>query len=184
MNFDDFNKTQYESVQIGNQVWMGEDLHVTTYRNGDPICQAIDDGHWMYLGDCEIGAFYFYVINNTTRILYNGYAVNDPRGLAPEGWQIPTVDEWDALIAHLGGLEIAGGKLKETSNKNWISPNIGATNCTRFNAVGAGWKEIFDGGNYTIGIVTGYWTKTPTQEANQPDNYFFYCGMIPLPSPD
>ncbi len=173
MNFNDLDKKHYDAVRIGDQVWMAEDLHVTAYRNGDPICQAIDDGHWLYLGECQLGGFYFYKINNTTRILYNGYAINDPRGLAPEGWQIPTIEDWDLLIAHLGGQEEAGGKLKDTSIENWISPNIGATNSTAFTAVGAGCKEIIDGGNYTKGIVTGYWTKTPSQEANQFENHIF-----------
>lgn len=174
MGFNNLNKTYYDSVRVGNQMWMGEDLHVTTYRNGDTICQAIDDGHWVYLGEFQIGAFYFYEINNTTRILYNGYAVNDPRGLAPEGWQIPTIEDWQTLITHLGGFEVAGGILKDTSSKSWISPNIGATNSAGFSAVGAGSKEILDGGNYTKGIVTGYWTKTASQSVSRVNNNIFF----------
>jgi uncharacterized protein (TIGR02145 family) len=173
MDLNYLNKIQYDSVRVGNQTWMSEDLHVTTYRNGDPICQAIDDGHWVYLGECRIGAFYFYEINSTTRILYNGYAVNDPRELAPERWQIPTIEYWETLITHLGGIEVAGGILKDTSSKSWISPNIGATNSAGFSAVGAGCKELLDGGNYTKGIVTGYWTKTASQSVSRVDNNIF-----------
>jgi uncharacterized protein (TIGR02145 family) len=167
------NNYHYNSIEIGGQLWMSEDLKVTTYRNGDPICEAIDDGEWLYLGECQIGAYYYYEINQTKRFLYNGYAVNDPRGLAPEGWQIPDVNDWERLIGYLGGTEVAGGKLKDTGLENWISPNIGATNSTRFRAIGAGWKEIFGGGNYTKGIVTGYWTQTHLKENEDLVNHVF-----------
>lgn len=173
MNLNAQNKNVYDSVCIGDQLWMAEDLHVTTYRNGDPICQAIDDAEWLYLCECGIGAYSFYEINNSTRILYNGYAVNDSRDLAPEGWWIPTVDDWAMLIINLGGSEQAGGKLKDTSMESWLSPNTGATNSVGFTAVGAGGKEIFCGGNYTKGIVTGYWTKTLSQVGDVVDNHVF-----------
>jgi len=173
MNVNVQNKAFYNSVCIGNQLWMAEDLHVTTYRNGDPICQASFNEEWLHLGHCGIGAYYCYEINNSTRIMYNGYAVNDTRELAPEGWRIPTVEDWEILILYLGGQEEAGGKLKDTGLENWISPNIGATNSSGFTAVGAGWKEIFCGGNYTKGIVTGYWTKTPSQVGDVVDNHVF-----------
>ena len=69
--------------------------------------------------------------------LYNWYAVTDIRGLAPEGWHVPTFEEWITLRDFLGGESVAGGKLKETGFQHWNSPNSGATNEVGFNALGA-----------------------------------------------
>lgn len=173
MNFEVDNKTEYKSVCIGRQIWMAEDLHVTTYRNGDPVCQATDDEEWIYLCSCGIGAFYCHKINNNTHLLYNGYAINDLRGLAPEGWQIPTVDDWQEMIVCLGGKETAGGKMKDVNSKSWKSPNIGATNSSGFTSIGVGTQEIFGGGNYLQGHVVGYWAKKPSKEENITDTHVY-----------
>ena len=73
--------------------------------------------------------------------LYNWYAVSDPRGLAPEGWHVPTDVEWQTLIDFAGGESVAGGKLKETGFVHWNSPNSGATNEVGFNALGSGYLD-------------------------------------------
>lgn len=91
------------TTAIGQQVWMVENLNVDTYRNGDPIPPVQDPVAWKGL---STGAWCFYenkVENGTTwGRLYNWYAVNDVRGLAPEGWHIPSDDEWRQLINALG----------------------------------------------------------------------------------
>lgn len=73
---------------------------------------------------------------------YNWYAVNDPRGIAPIGWHVPTKEDWDVLISYIGGWEIAGGKLKELGILNWASPNTGATDEFGFNAKPAGYISV------------------------------------------
>ena len=94
---------EYETVQIGDQCWMAENLKVTHYRNGDPIPLLTSDEDWANTSN---GAYCIY--NNTTANaetygnLYNWFAVNDPRGLAPEGWHIPTDEEIIQLEMHLG----------------------------------------------------------------------------------
>ena len=134
------------TVTICDQVWMAKNLDVTTYRNGDVISQVTDPTAWNAL---TTGAWCYY--NNDPANgtiygkLYNWYAVNDPRGLAPTGWHIPTEGELIALSDCLGGQEVAGGKLKETGTAHWLSPNI-ATNETGFTALpGGGFVKTFNG---------------------------------------
>lgn len=101
-------------VTIGKQVWMTENLNVDKFRNGEPIPQAKSNKEWEKAGKSGQPAWcYLYNYDDTSK-LYNWYAVNDPRGLAPEGWKIPTEDDWDRLTTSLGGLSVAGKKMKFT----------------------------------------------------------------------
>ena len=125
------------SITICDQTWMSKNLDVGNYKNGDPIPQVEEQGEWMNL---TTGAWCWY--NNDSAEygsiygkLYNWYAVNDPRGLAPQGWHIPTDDEWTKLSTCLGGDAAAGGKLKETGTSHWLWPNGEATNETGFTAL-------------------------------------------------
>ncbi|MEI8210337.1 MAG: FISUMP domain-containing protein [Methylococcales bacterium] len=103
-------------VLIGKNIWSKKNLDVLTYRNGDVIPQVTDLATWAKL---TTGAWCYY--NNDTSQgaiygkLYNWYAVNDPRGLAPQGWHIPTDAEWTTLGTLLGGDGVAGGQMKTTS---------------------------------------------------------------------
>src|ERR1035437_2945754 len=99
------------SVTICTQVWMLNNLEVTTYRNGDPIPQVTDPAAWGLL---STGAWCWYNNDSATNAstygkLYNWYAVNDPRGLAPTGWHVPSDAEWTTLSTCLGGAFVAGG---------------------------------------------------------------------------
>lgn len=124
-------------VRIGTQVWSAKNLNVSRYRNGDPIPQVTDRMQWAYL---TTGAWCYY--NNDPAMgpiygkLYNWYAVNDPRGLAPDGYHIPSYDEWTTLINFLGGATNAGGAMKATTL--WNSPNSGATNSSSFEGLPSG----------------------------------------------
>ena len=145
-----------ESIKIGDQEWMKKNLELTTYRNGDIIPEVKDPIKWAAL---TTGAWCYY--NNdpengkTYGKLYNWYAVNDPRGLAPKGYHVPTDAEWTKLIAYLGGEKIAGGKLKDTGALHWVSPNTGASNISGFSGLPAGCHNDFDT-FYGIGQI-GYW---------------------------
>jgi len=125
---------------ICDQDWMVKNLDVTTYRNGDPIPQVTDPSVWTAL---TTGAWCYYDNNLSNGAiygkLYNWYAVNDSRGLAPIGWHVPSHAEWTILSNCLGGYAIAGGKMKSTGTLEggtglWLSPNTGSTNSSGFTA--------------------------------------------------
>jgi len=114
------------TIQIGTQRWQAKNHDVAFYKNGDPIPQVRDAAVW---GALTTGAWCYYNNDSTlsTRYgkLYNWYAVNDARGLAPQGWHIPTDAEWTTLGTTLGGDAIAGGSLKEAGTVSWATPNTG-----------------------------------------------------------
>jgi uncharacterized protein (TIGR02145 family) len=156
---------QYQPLTIGTQVWMLKNLNVDHYRNGDSIPEVRDSTTWVNL---TTGAWCFY--NNDPELgkiygkLYNWYAVNDQRGLAPEGWHVPSDSEWTKLTTFLGGENHAGGKLKSTGTIEagdglWRTPNEGATNESGFTAL-PGSSCL----NYTSFVNIGYfgtwWSST------------------------
>ncbi len=155
MSCIDIDGNAYPTVVIGNQLWMAENLRVTKYRNGEFIHHVIYEHEWGWV---TIGAYCWYDNNQSANAkygaLYNLYAVNDPRGLCPEGWRVPTDAEWTAFTNMLGGSSVAGGKLKAVSPL-WDSPNKDATNSTGFSALpgGSRWSQVGFSG---IGS-TGYW---------------------------
>ena len=132
------------SSTICDQDWMVKNLDVTTYRNGDPIPQVIDPSAWAEL---TTGAWCYYDNDPANSAiygkLYNWYAVNDPRGLSPVGWHVPSDAEWTMLSNCLGGYSIAGGKMKSTGTLEagtglWLSPNTDATNSSGFTGLPGG----------------------------------------------
>jgi uncharacterized protein (TIGR02145 family) len=112
------NSQQSNDVTIGSQIWMTNNLDVTTFRNGDPIPQARTDEEWEMAAQKMQPAWCYYddnpYLSPENGKLYNWYAVNDSRGLAPVGYHIPTDTEWTVLVDYLGGEEVAGKKLKST----------------------------------------------------------------------
>jgi hypothetical protein len=105
-----------QTVIIGKQVWTSKNLNLATYRNGDVIPQVQDQNAWANL---TTGAWCYYDndSSNGTKYgkIYNWYAINDPRGLAPKGFHIPTNPEWSVLVDYLGGETVAGKKMKSSS---------------------------------------------------------------------
>jgi len=132
----------YPTVQICNQVWTAKNLDVSHYRNGDIIPQVTDPTTWANL---TTGAWCYY--NNDAANgpiygkLYNWYAVNEPRGLAPIGYHVPSDIEWSTVINCLGGDSVAGGAMKEAGLIHWGNPNtgyIGGSNSSGFTALPGG----------------------------------------------
>lgn len=182
----DIDGNIYTSVIIGEQEWMVENLKVIHYRNGDLIPNVTDDSEWH---DLTAGAYCNYdndVTNaDTYGRLYNWFAVNDNRNIAPVGWHIPSDDEWKTLemflgmsgvSANLGGYRGTdeGGKLKETGNTHWNIPNTGATNESGFTALPAGLREqagIF----HHIGNIACFWTSS---EDTSISNYWAYKRQV------
>ena len=137
----DIDGNTYTTVKIGDQWWMAENLKVTHYRNGEEIPNITDNTEWANLTS---GAYCDYD-NNPNNVatygrLYNWYSIEDSRDLAPDGWHVPSRDEWQTMIEYLGGDGIAGGKLKESGTEHWLSPNEGATNESGFSALPSGMR--------------------------------------------
>lgn len=152
---------EYPSVKIGNQVWMSQNLDVTTYRNGDTIPQVTDPVQWYRTSK---GAWCYY--NNDPENgkkygkLYNLHALTDPRGLAPAGWHLPSYNDWRILENALGGRGDAGGKMKAISPL-WMpfSPNNPASNSSGFTALPGGLRQ-FDGKFDKLRFEGYWWSNT------------------------
>jgi uncharacterized protein (TIGR02145 family) len=156
----DIDGNVYRTVTIGTQVWMAENLKVTHYRNGDAIPNVTVPAAW---GELTSGAYCNYD-NDTAQAadygrLYNWFAVDDSRNIAPIGWHVPTDAEWQALVNYLGGDAIAGGKMKETGTEHWVSPNTGATNESGFCALPGG-DRSGSGHYYDINDLAYFWSST------------------------
>jgi uncharacterized protein (TIGR02145 family) len=153
------------SATIGSQVWTNINLDVSTYRNGDIIPQVTDSTAWVAL---TTGAWCYY--NNDSTLgakygkLYNWYAVNDPRGLAPSGYHIPSNADITTLTTYLGGDLIAGVKMKEKGILNWNGPNSGATNESGFTGLPGGSRT--NGEFKDIRSAGLFWSSTTATEQN------------------
>jgi|GEM_PF-4973525 len=168
------SKEDFATVEINGQVWMAENLNTDKFRNGDAIPEIKSDEEWKKA--CEEGkpawCYYDNALAKGKKLgkLYNWHAVNDPRGLAPNGWHIPTKEEWDELTGYYGS--DAGLYLKSLDFGH-------GNNESGFNALAGGRREydpisgevFFKGlGQYEFGY---WWTSTNisrTSELNK-DNY-------------
>ncbi len=154
------NAQNFKSIKIGNQTWMTENLNVDTFRNGDSIPQVITKEEWENTAKTKKPAWCYYNNDSTNGVkygkLYNWYAVNDPRGLAPIGWHIPTNKEWKELTDYLGGFKVASKKLK--SKEGWFEDGNGS-NESGFSALPGGRCSSYDQNSYIYkGIGKwGYW---------------------------
>jgi len=162
----DIDGNVYSTITIGTQVWMVENLNVTKYRNGDPITVETDDTQWTSL---STGAYCNYANNadnaSTYGRLYNWYAINDNRKIAPDGWHVASLDEWQVLVDYLGGENIAGNKLKESGISHWAGDNLGATNSSGFTALPGGGR--YENGVFNLLSYLGYWwTATEHSSTN------------------
>ena len=163
-NVTDVNGNVYSSIVTScGQTWTNKNLNVSRYRNGDTIPKVTDATTWHSL---PYGAYCYFNNDSATYAavygkLYNWYAVNDPRGLAPAGWHVPSDAEWTTLENCLGGPAIAGGAMKETGTAHWESPNAGATNNSGFAGLPGGGRS----GNGTINDVgfNGDWWSSDNQ---------------------
>ncbi len=166
----------YKTVIIGTQIWMAENLRTTIYRNGDPIANATSNAEWAVLNN---GAFCNYNLTEnidtiaTFGRLYNWYAVSDSRNIAPEGWHVPTDDDWIILTTHLGGVDIAGGKIKETGTSHWKDPN-NATNETGFTALPGG---ILSSEFLIIGEGCNFWSSTESAYGSAWDRNMWHSNI-------
>lgn len=165
------------SIKIGTQRWMAKNLNASRYRNGDLIPHVTDNASWAAL---TTGAWCWYKNDSANGAiygkLYNWYAVNDPRGIAPAGWHIPTNAELDTLSAFLGGQAVAGGKMKETGTTHWLAPNTDASDSSGFAGLPGGSRAsngTFDVLNI-LGSYGGFWSSTADGSLNALNHYLLY----------
>jgi uncharacterized protein (TIGR02145 family) len=155
----DIDGNIYGTVQIGNQVWMSENLKTSRYRNGGSITNVTDNTGWS---NSTTGAWSYYnndVSNNVIYgKLYNWYTTRGDT-LCPAGWGVPTDAEWTTLTDYLGGQSVAGGKMKSTGTTYWNSPNASATNESGFSALPGGYRNS-NGSFGIIRILAFFWSAT------------------------
>lgn len=165
---EDIDGNIYKTIKIGDQWWMAENLKVAHYSGGDEIT-LINDSTIIMNPSTTIGAFSYPQLNPSDAEiygnLYNWYAVIDERNVCPAGWHVPSRSEFQELADGLGGKDLAGGKLKSTTD-DWLGENVGATNKTGFNALPAGeeWPDY-------PGWRANFWT---TNNYNDRDAYVWY----------
>tara|TARA_B100000508_G_scaffold140609_1_gene142332 strand:+ start:18020 stop:18667 length:648 start_codon:yes stop_codon:yes gene_type:complete len=154
VNIEPEQNSSIDSVQIGEQIWMKKNLNVSKFRNGDNIPEAQSKEEWIKASEEGKPAWCYYknIKTNGDKYgkLYNWFAVIDERGLAPEGWHIPSDKEWTELEVYLG--EDAGYKLKST--ENWNEGRNGS-NSSGFSGLPAGYRGLYD--DFDGLGDTGYW---------------------------
>jgi uncharacterized protein (TIGR02145 family) len=154
---------------------MRENLDVVTYRNGEIIPQVTDVTAWAGL---TTGAWCYYNNDSANGAiygkLYNWYAVNDTRGLAPKGWHIPTDAEWTILTDKLGGVTVAGGKMKSVGTTRWTTSNTSATNESGFTGLPGGYCFGSTGVPANIGNSGFWWSSSEYETANARYCYLNY----------
>jgi len=168
-NVKDIDGNSYKTVRIGDQIWMAENFRVTHYSNGDRIPNLTDGNDWV---NTEDGAYCNYENEKnyveTYGRLYNWFAVNDKRRLAPKGWHIPTDEEWNELEYYLGGPEVAGGKLKSIGTitnrdglwNKYTFVEEGGTDESGFTALPGGWRTNDSGEFCIMGSYCYFWSST------------------------
>jgi uncharacterized protein (TIGR02145 family) len=176
----------YLTVLIGTQEWMAENLRTTRYRNGLNIPNITDDFGWS---QASIGAWSSFAndpANDATYgKLYNWLAVDYNSNLCPQGWHVPSDDEWNALVGYLDPdynpegftpqSTIAGGKMKATGTLYWTAPNSGATNESGFSGLPGGVRGI-NGAFVNIGQDAWWWCATEDTPTRSWTRFLYYGG--------
>jgi len=175
----DVDGNSYSTVVIGDQIWMSENLGVTRYADGTPIPLVEEEEEWdaldynaraycWYYNDSAVfapdyGALYTW--SAAMKGAANSYTIpSGVQGVCPDGWHLPSNNEWAILVDYLGGDEVAGGKMKETGILHWEYPNTDATNESGFTARPGGYRSS-NGGFYRQGN-NGSWISS--------SNYAYY----------
>jgi uncharacterized protein (TIGR02145 family) len=167
----DIDGNTYNTIEIGSQIWMQENLKTTRYKNGTVIPTGLSNTAWQ---TTTTGACSDY--NNDTANtavygkLYNWYAVADPAGLCPAGWHEPEDWEWNVLVKYIypsadtnciscSQSAFAGGAMKEIGLTHWAFPNTGATNLSGFTSLPGGLRSV-NGSYNSIGNYGNWWTAS------------------------
>lgn len=146
-----------DEIKIGHQTWAAKNLEVVTFRNGDTIAEANGGKKWKDTATKKTPAWCYYNNDPKNGKLYNWYAITDPRGLAQDGWHVPSLDEWKELGNALGGLKEAAEKLKSSTEWN-------GNNSSGFNALPCGIRYgtgPYGGASFdNLGSIGYFWCTT------------------------
>lgn len=181
---------QNKQIEIKWQIWTKENLSVTTFNNGDPIPEAKSKQEWFkYCKDGKPAWCYYNFDPKNGALygkLYNKFAVDDPRNIAPKGWHVPTRDEWSSLFSIVGKNKQGLSKLKTTTGWQITSEdgNLNGTNETNFSMLPSGrlWcNGTFEG----LGSETHLWSLNGSDDDYFPDNvlhedFCIDCGISVL----
>jgi uncharacterized protein (TIGR02145 family) len=165
-------------LTIGAQNWSVANLSVNTFRNGDSIPEARTNEEWVKAGESGKPAWCYY--NNDPKHgqkygkLYNWFAVNDPRELAPAGWTLASDEDWAKLTNFLGGQKTAGTKMKTVSG--WGEGDSG-TNESGFAALPAGYR-VENGTFMNLGSIATWWSTTESKTFEAIDHYITQSGSL------
>jgi uncharacterized protein (TIGR02145 family) len=159
----DIDGISYKTIQIGQQVWMAENLKTSKLNDGTAIPLITDNALWT---NTQTPAYCWFdnnqeIYGNIYGAYYNWFTVNTGK-LCPAGWHIPADNEFQQLVDILGGNSISGSKLKEAGTNNWSASNKDATNASGFTALPAGMRGSQDGTFDGQGIYGGWWSATET----------------------
>lgn len=166
------NNVEYDLVTIGSQIWMCKNLNVDKFKNGDPILHAISEDEWRNASENNVPAWCYLdnELKNGKKYgkLYNWWAVIDPRGLAPEGYHIPSKNEYEILIQYLGGAGYYAAQAKMKSVKGWLdtdgADNSNATNESGFTGLPGGFRN--EQATFLHEMTDGYWWTTTDNSTN------------------
>lgn len=176
LSVTDIDLNLYNTVTIGTQIWMAENLRTTKYNDNTPIPLVTDISTWASL--ITPGYCWYHNDESSYKVdygaLYNWYTVdsqsNGGKNVCPTGWHVPTDAEWTALIAFLGGENVAGGKLKEAGTTHWGTPNAGANNETGFTALPGGNRDL---AGAFVGIKSyGIWWSATQEDSTLAWRYY------------
>jgi len=162
---EDIDGNVYETVWIGEQLWMAENLKVTHYNNGDAITHITNEEHWGSLDEGQYGVYDDEPTNaNIYGNIYNWAVIGDIRGICPVGWHVPSDDEYTVLTDFLGGESVAGGKMKEAGLEHWNYDSdqisLEATNESGFTGLPAGHRNTNSGDYIYMGFYGYFWSST------------------------
>jgi uncharacterized protein (TIGR02145 family) len=163
----DVDGNTYNTVSIGNQIWLTENLKTTKFNNQDPIPLITDNTLWSTQTEAAYCSYQDdNLLANEYGNLYNWHVLNDIRNVCPTGYHVPSILEWEELIDFLGGTAVAGGKLKEAGLAHWIDPNTGATNSSGFTLLPSGWRAYNNGSYENLTHMAYQWSSTSIDALN------------------
>ena len=161
----DIDGNVYETIAIGEQVWMKENLKVTHYNNGYAITHITNEEHWGSMDEGQYGVYDDEPTNaNIYGNIYNWAVIGDIRGICPVDWHVPSDDEYTVLTDFLGGESVAGGKMKEAGLEHWNYDSdqisLEATNESGFTGLPAGHRNTNSGDYIYMGFYGYFWSST------------------------